>query len=142
MLMRIGEIAELAGVTTKTLRYYESAGLLPATPRTASGYRDYHDSTLDRVAFIRAAQAVGLRLGEIREIVAFRDRGETPCAHVQNLLEERASEITAQIAELELLRAELGRLARRARRLRPEDCDPTQVCHLIEPRGKRSTLGL
>ena len=134
--MRIGEIAEQAGGTTKTLRYYEAAGLLPAVPRTASGYRDYDDSTLDRLAFIRAAQTIGLRLGEIREIIALRDRGQAPCAHVQSLLEERAREITAQIADLELLRAELGRLARRARRLRPEDCDPTQICHLIEPRGK------
>jgi len=131
--MRIGELAERAGVSTKTLRYYEDTGLIPATRRTASGYRDFDAVTLDRLAFIRAAQAIGLRLGEIREVVAFRDRGDTPCVHVQALLEQRAQEITVQIAELEALRAELDRLARRARRLRPENCDPTRVCHLIAP---------
>jgi MerR family transcriptional regulator, copper efflux regulator len=80
--MRIGELAERSGVSAKTIRYYEDIGLLPAPARLASGYRDYEPSTLDRLAFIRAAQAVGLSLGEIRGIVALRDEGQTPCGHV------------------------------------------------------------
>ena len=131
--MRIGELAERAGVPVKTIRYYEEIGVVAAPPRTASGYRDYDTSVVERLAFVRAAQAVGLTLGEIREIVALRDRGETPCEHVANLLGKRAAEIEARIASLQRLEKELRRLARRARTLDPADCEPDRVCHLIGP---------
>lgn len=137
--MRIGEVVACSGITDKTLRFYEDIGVLDAPDRTSSGYRDYESGVLDRLAFIRAAQAVGLSLGEIREIIAMRDRGEVPCAHVLELLTSRSSEVEARIAELQRLRGELRRLALRARNLDPTDCDPARVCHLIAPskRGAR-----
>jgi DNA-binding transcriptional MerR regulator len=129
--MRIGAVAEQAGISTKTIRYYESIGVLPEPERTASGYRDYSSVTAERLRFIRSAQAVGLTLGEIREILAYRDRGETPCAHVHELIRRRAGQIDQEIAHLEAMRKELRRLERRARTLRPEDCSPHDVCHVI-----------
>src|ERR671914_136430 len=99
-MMRIGELAERSGVSAKTIRYYEDIGLLPAPARLGSGYRDYEPSTLDRLAFIRAAQAVGLSLGEIRGILALRDQGATPCSHVLDLLRTRSAELDRRIAEL------------------------------------------
>lgn len=131
--MQIGELARESGLSTKTIRYYEDIEVLPKPARTPSGYRDYEATTLDRLAFIRAAQAVGLTLGEIREVVALRDRGETPCAHVLALLAERAAEVDRRIAELQRLRGDLGRLARRARALDPADCSPDRICHIIGP---------
>src|SRR5438309_1697268 len=86
-------------------------------------------SEADRLAFVRSAQTVGLKLGEIREIVAFHARGETPCAHVVALLAQHSAELSRRIAELERMKAELTRLARRARSLDPRDCHPSQVCH-------------
>jgi len=130
--MLIGEVERRSGVPAKTIRYYEGIGVLTAPAREASGYRSYDDTVLDRLAFIRAAQAAGLHLGEIREIVALRDRGETPCSHVTDIIGRRAAEIDRQIAELEHVRAELRRLARRAARLDPKDCRPDRVCHIIE----------
>jgi MerR family transcriptional regulator, copper efflux regulator len=132
--VRIGELADRSGVPVKTIRYYEEIGVLAPAARMASGYRDYDDPALDRLAFIRAAQAVGLTLGEIREIVALRDRGETPCTHVVELLEHRADEIGRRIAELQRLQGDLVRLAARAERLDAADCDPRSVCHVIAPR--------
>jgi len=132
--VRIGELAERTGLSTKALRYYESIGVLPEPARTPSGYRDYPVDAQDVVRFVRSAQAVGLSLGEIREILAYRDRGETPCAHVVDLIRRRAAAIDEQMAALERTRRELRRLERRARDLRPEDCAPTLVCHVI-PRG-------
>lgn len=129
--MRIGELSEASGVPTKTIRFYEGLGLLPAADRTASGYRDFTGDAADRLAFIRAAQAVGLTLGEIRSVVGLRDRGETPCEHVLDLIEARAADVDRRIGELEALRTELRRLARRAKRLDPAECDPGRVCHLI-----------
>jgi len=130
--MRISELADRAGVTSKTLRYYERIGVLPAPSRSASGYRDYRPAALDRLGFIRASQAVGLSLGEIRQVVALRDRGETPCDHVYRLLQRRTAELDERINELQALRRDLQALTKRARRLDPANCDPRGVCHLIQ----------
>jgi MerR family transcriptional regulator, copper efflux regulator len=129
----IGELATATGVPTKTIRYYESVGLLDPPHRTASGYRNYDANATDRLAFIRAAQAAGLTLGEIRSIVALRDRGVTPCGHVVELLTARAAELDRRIAELRQLRGELHRLVERGKHLDPADCDPRRVCHLLGP---------
>src|SRR2546426_4137711 len=129
--MRISELAGQAGVTSKTLRYYERIGVLPAPSRSTSGYRDYRPDALDRLGFIRAGQAVGLSLGEIRQVVALRDRGKTPCDHVYQLLQRRTVELDERIDELQRLRRELRALTKRARRLDPANCSPRGVCHLI-----------
>ena len=129
--MRIGELARRAGVTTRTIRHYERIGVLPAPERTESGYRLYTEDALARLAFVRAAQTVGLTLGEIREVIAFRDRGEAPCGHVLALVERRAAEPAGRIAEMQRLRVELRSLAERARTLDPADCAEDDVCHII-----------
>jgi MerR family transcriptional regulator, copper efflux regulator len=102
--------------------------------RTPSGYRDYDDPAIDRLAFIRAGQAVGLTLGEIRQVVGLRERGQAPCTHVVALLERRADEIGQRIAQLQHLQGDLRRLAAEAQGLDPADCDPQRVCHVIAPR--------
>src|SRR6266852_7504450 len=127
-LVRISQLATRAGVTTKTLRYYERIGVLPAPSRSSSGYRDYRPDVIDGLGFIRAAQAVGLSLGEIRQVVALRDRGETPCDHVYRLLRRRTAELDERIDELQALRRDLQSLTKRARRLDPADCDAGGVC--------------
>ena len=137
--MRIGVLADEAGLSTKAIRYYEDVGVLPEPARTPAGYREYPPETIDRLRFIRAAQAIGLTLGEIREIVAYRDRGEIPCAHVVDLIKRRAAQIDAQITELEAMRTDLRRLERRAHTLRPEECAPEDVCHVIPRREPSST---
>lgn len=129
--MKIGELAGRAGTSVKTIRYYDRIGVLAPLERSSSGYRLYGEDALDRYRFVRAAQAVGLRLGEIREIIALRDRGETPCGFVVELIGRRAAELDERIDELEGLRDELRRLARRAERLDARSCDPQLVCHVI-----------
>ena len=129
--MRIGELAERAGLSTKAIRYYEQVGILAAPPRTASGYRSYDEAALGRLGFVRAAQAVGLTLGEIRQIIAFRENGQAPCAHVTDLLQRHAADLDMRIREVQQLRGELRQLAERASTLDPEHCPPEQVCHII-----------
>lgn len=129
--MLIGEVAQRAGVAAKTLRYYEEIGVLPAPARTASGYRNYGDETLDRLRFISAAKAAGLTLSEIRDVIDLRDGGVAPCAHVAAVLDDKAYAVAAQIAELQALLGELDRLRRRARRLDPASCDPRSVCDVL-----------
>lgn len=129
--MQIGSLAKQSGLSVKTLRYYEGIGVLAPPARTPGGYRDYDDGTLGRLQFVRAAQAVGLTLREIREVIAFRERGDVPCSHVLDVILHHAEEVDRRIAELQRLRAELGRLADRARTLDPADCPESVVCHLL-----------
>ena len=136
--MRIGEVATQSGVTIKTIRYYEEIGVLAAPRRSPSGYREYNPDVIDRLRFVRASQSIGLSLGEIREIVAYRDRGEVPCAHVLDLLRRRTKEVAERIAELEKASDVLDRLVARASSLRPEDCSADGVCHLIPKTATRT----
>jgi DNA-binding transcriptional MerR regulator len=129
--VRIGELAERADISTKAIRYYEQIGILAPPARSPSGYRSYDQTALGRLGFVRAAQAMGLTLGEIRQIIAFRDNGQAPCAHVTDLLQRRTAELDARIAELKQLRGELRQLAERAATLDPEQCPPERVCHII-----------
>jgi DNA-binding transcriptional MerR regulator len=112
--MRIGELAEGVGVTTKTVRFYESIGLMPAPARTPSGYRDYGDADTQRLTFIKTAQRLGLSLDEIGEIIAFRDRGQRPCSYVADLLHRQVADLDRRLREMRRLRDELKELEARA----------------------------
>lgn len=129
--MRIGELAAAAGVTTKAIRYYESAGVLPVPARQASGYREYNHGAVDRLAFVKAAQAAGLALAEIVDVVSARDNNGAPCDHVAAVLEQHASDLERRIAELTALLTQVRQLSDRAKTLDPDQCTPAQVCHLI-----------
>lgn len=129
--MLIGELAQRTDVTPKTLRFYEHEGLLPEPERTSGGYRDYRSDAIDRVGFIRRAQASGLTLRQIGQILDIRDDGRTPCAHTSDLIGHRLAEIEQRLAELQATRDQLRLLADRARQLDPEDC--TDYCHIIQP---------
>jgi MerR family copper efflux transcriptional regulator len=130
--VRIGELARRTGIPTKTIRYYEGIGLMPEPPRTAGGYRDYEPTAESRLSFIQAAQSVGLSLGEIREVLAFRDRGERPCEHVRSLIEQHAADLSARIGVLEAMRRDLRRMARKARSRSQSTPEPAAYCHIIE----------
>lgn len=117
--MRIGELAQAAGTTAKTLRFYEDQGLLLPAARTGSGYRDYGPETLARLDFIHRGQAAGLTLAQIRQILQIRDTGTSPCEHVRELLGMRLAEVDEQIAELGRLRKTIARCGRQLRRLSP-----------------------
>ncbi len=129
--MRIGDLANHAGLTVKTLRFYEQAGVLPAAARLPSGYRDYDDSALPRLRFVKAARTAGLTLSEIRQVIAVRDNDGPPCQHVTGLLDAHAADLDRRIRELTSLREDITHLRDRAATLDPSACDPAGVCHII-----------
>lgn len=133
--MRIGEVAEQAGVTTKTLRYYERIGLLPWADRTASGYHSYDTDIVDRVRFIRDAQATGLSLTEIQSILELKAHGHRSCEHTRSLLRRHLDDIDAQIERLQTARRELAHLVERAETTDPTDCVDEHRCQVIEERS-------
>lgn len=107
---RIGELARAGGVTPDTLRYYERLGLLPRAPRTAAGYRMYSPAALERLRFIKEAQALGLSLREVRELVTFSaDGGRRRCRRVHDLLTTKLADLDARLAQLGRLRETLER---------------------------------
>lgn len=76
-IITIGELAKRSGVATSAIRFYEEQGLISST-RTDGGQRQYRRETLRRVGFIRAAQAVGLNLAEIRSALDALPGQRTP----------------------------------------------------------------
>lgn len=129
--MRIGELADAAGTTTKTLRFYEDQGLLPPAERTSSGYRDYRPEAVTRIDFIHRGQAAGLTLAQIRQILDIRDHGQAPCDHVRDLLDTRLTDIEQQISHLIALRDTIADLRDAAERPEPNTCSPDQVCRYL-----------
>jgi len=105
--LRVGELAEAAGVAPDTVRYYERAGLLPPPRRTPAGYRAYDREAVDRLRFIQGAQRLGLRLRDIADLLAVRDTGICPCEPAEQLLRRRVAELDAEMSRLAALRTEM-----------------------------------
>lgn len=130
-MVRIGEAAQAAGMTSKALRFYEEHGLLPAAKRSGNGYRDYTGETINRLDFIRRGRAAGLALAQVREILLLRDAGRAPCAHVRDLLAGQLADLDAQISELVALRATVADFHAVATTADPEACDAARICSYI-----------
>lgn len=105
--MKIGELAALAGCQVPTIRFYEAEGLLQAPSRTASNYRDYGDTHLDRLAFILRCRSLDMSHDEIRVLLHLQDDPERPCDEVNALLDAHARHVERRIAELKALRKQL-----------------------------------
>lgn len=131
--MKIGELAGRAGITAKTIRYYEDIGLLPEPDRTANGYRDYAEDMVDRLDFIRDAQAAGLTLTEIASILDLRSHGENTCRHVIDLLERHTAALDRHIKNLRATRRKLSALTQEAKELDPAECVDPHRCQTITP---------
>jgi DNA-binding transcriptional MerR regulator len=112
--LTVSHLAEQAGLTADTVRYYERLGLLPPPARTPAGYRQYDEDAARRLRFIKGAQRVGLRLREIGDLLSAMDEGECPCPETETLLRRRMAEVDAEIARLVELRGELARVVTEA----------------------------
>ena len=91
----ISELAKRGGTTRKALRLYESAGILPASRRTAAGYRIYDGEALEVLSFIRRARGLGFTLAEIKDIVAIGRAGRAPCPHVRQHIRHKLEDLEA-----------------------------------------------
>jgi DNA-binding transcriptional MerR regulator len=107
--LRIGEVSQRSGVGVEALRFYERRGLLGRPERSESNYRVYDESVLERLDFIRRAQAIGFTLDEIGEILTESAGGRSPCRHVRELARRKLEELDRRLTELRRHRAELAR---------------------------------
>ena len=132
--LTIGDLSARSGVAHSALRYYERAGLFRAT-RSEGGQRRYARDTLRRIAFVRAAQQVGLSLDEIRAALASLPDARTPTkADWARLSASWRPRIDAQIALLEALRDRLTGCIGCG-------CLSLKHCHLLNPEDKAGEAG-
>ena len=126
----IGEVASRSGVSRKALRLYERTGILPASRRTASGYRVYGPDILATLAFVAQARRLGFHLDEIKDVVQIRRSGRCPCPHVLALVRHKVEELDRTLADLTEVRRGLQELLRPSSRSARRG--EAAVCHHIE----------
>ena len=130
--MQIRDLAHRTKLSEKTIRFYESVGLLPRPHRRDNGYREYDDSDVERTKFAAGARHLDLSLDDIREILAMRDNREAPCRTLLNRIEEKASEIKGRIRALQKLEGELRELHTLGKTFPVDDIDGKNcICHLV-----------
>ncbi|WKX69385.1 heavy metal-responsive transcriptional regulator [Streptomyces sp. XD-27] len=130
-MLTVGRIAAQTGLSPKAVRLYEANGLIDPPERTAPGYRTYTAQAVLVLGFIRQAQALGLSLKEIKEILDLQRRGEQPCGFVTDLLDQHLADIDRRIADLQALRVTLQRTRAQAGRAADRG-DDAVVCRIIE----------
>ncbi len=108
--MNIGRLAELAEVNIDTIRYYERQKLLPPAARTASGYRQYTESDLERLRFILRSKELGFTLAEIGDLLSLTKHRESDMRGVKRKAEQRLDQVEQKIAELKRVKRGLRKL--------------------------------
>jgi MerR family copper efflux transcriptional regulator len=120
--MNIGQAAGRSGVPAKTIRYYESIGLIRPADRTNGNYRDYDDSSVRILQFLKRARAFGFSIEDCRELLSLYLDRERSSADVKAVAQHRVDEIDRKIRELRALRATLGSLVERCHGDERPDC--------------------
>jgi Hg(II)-responsive transcriptional regulator len=125
--MRIGEVAERAGVNVQTLRYYERRGLLPSPTRRPSGYREYSPEMVALVRFIKRAQHLGFSLEDVGELLELRQNPWRSGAAVRAVAVRRAADIAERIRRLAAMQKALEQLVTAC-----ECAGANRTCPIIE----------
>jgi MerR family transcriptional regulator, copper efflux regulator len=108
--VKIGELADRAGVNVQTIRYYERRGLLPEPERTDSGYRNYGEADIRRLRFILRAKGLGFTLAEAGDLVDLRVDANRSAEEVRERALAKIEDTTARIEDLRRIRAALVRV--------------------------------
>jgi DNA-binding transcriptional MerR regulator len=111
--MQIGIVAKETGLSVDAIRFYERNALLPRAARTEGGFRQYGESDVETLAFIRRVQGLGFKLSEIRALLRLRGNRLQPCAPVRRRLQEKLVDVQRKLIDLHKLEHEL-RLALRS----------------------------
>ena len=99
-VLRSGDLAKAAGVSTDTIRHYEKIGVLPVASRTESGYRVFPAHALQRVLVVQRSMRIGFTLAELAKVLKAKDAGGTPCRRVHELAQEKLKGMAADIRDL------------------------------------------
>ena len=127
----IGRLAKTCGVNVETVRYYHRRGLLPAPPKSASGYRHYSEADVERICFIKGAQKVGFTLKEIGELLALRMDSVTSAVEMKQRTVQKIADIETKIRSLEDMKKALIKLKATCK-----GSDNTSPCPILETLGQ------
>ncbi len=120
--MNIGAVARRSGVPAKTIRYYESVGLIAPAERSATGYRVYDDRDVETLRFVQRARGLGFSVEDVGNLLALWQDRRRSSAEVKALARRRMADIDRKIDELAEMRATLGHLMERCHGDRRPDC--------------------
>jgi DNA-binding transcriptional MerR regulator len=109
--LKIGDVARLAELSIDAVRFYEREGLLGRVRRSSSGQRQYDSESVRRLAFVRRATGLGFSLAEVKGLFTLRVSARMPCDRVRERALAKLADIDQRIAELEVMRGALARLA-------------------------------
>lgn len=111
--LTIGQLAKATGVASKTIRYYEQIGVLPPPSRSAARYRQYDQSGVERLRFIRRARALRVPLREIKTLVTALEKGRPGVRpRLRALVRRQLVAVHHQSSELQLLQEQLEQVLR------------------------------
>lgn len=130
--MKIGEIAKRSGIGVETIRFYEREGLLQEPKRRPSGYRQYEESTFERLDYIRRAKELGFTLAEIRELLELSFVAHAGCDHIRQRAEAKVADIEGKIRSLQQMKRSLRKIVERCRTK-----NSTDDCPLVHKTKKR-----
>jgi DNA-binding transcriptional MerR regulator len=128
-MLKIGDVSKQSGIGIEALRFYEKSGLLDKPSRTESGYRVYGKEVLERLAFIKQAQALGFSLDEIKRIIEDARTGRSPCDEVREIVTHRLEELDERMREMRRHRKELAETLEEWNKIGRA---PGHICGLIE----------
>lgn len=130
--LSVRQLAREARVSSRTLRYWESRGLIAPAGRTHTNYRIYTERAVERVHFIRKAQSLGFTLAEIRQIFDLAGSRKAPCESVIRWMGDKVRGLEGQIRMLQDLKVRLERYQRRwMAEKRPGTLGANEVCRCI-----------
>lgn len=130
--MTVSELARASGVTPDAVRYYSRKGLLSPQRNSANGYRQFAESDLKRLRFIKQAQALGFSLSDIAIILAQARRKKSPCPTVRTIIQRHIEQAGRELEELMLLRDRMKAAVAKWSRIPDSYPDGDEVCRLIE----------
>ena len=125
--LTIGQVAREAGVGVETVRFYERQGLIEAPTRRASGYRQFDESVVDRLRFIREAKELGFTLGEVKELLSLKLDPSSSCAEVKGRAEAKIADIEEKTRTLQRMKRALAKLTKAC-----SGNGPTSECPILE----------
>ncbi|RUL80945.1 heavy metal-responsive transcriptional regulator [Tautonia sociabilis] len=132
----ISQLAHAADIPTTTVRYYERVGLIDPEVRSGGNYRLYSEESLRKLKFIRAAQAIGFTLDDVKDLLAAPSNTAASCREVQSLIEKRLDEVGSRLKDLRHVQRVLKASLEKCRDTELADC-----CHVIETLRETSGAG-
>ncbi|MCA9212183.1 MAG: heavy metal-responsive transcriptional regulator [Planctomycetales bacterium] len=118
----ISQLANAADIPTTTVRYYERIGLVEPENRSQGNYRLYSGESLNKLKFIRAAQAIGFTLEDVKALLSDDEGGIPTCGNVQSVIEERLADIEQRLKDLRHVRKVLKKALEQCQTQKKSDC--------------------